>query len=231
MYVAEGSIGQAWDSLARRSGCTLPAFKKAISALQDDGKVTVTSEGIWSEKCEKHITQRRERQTSAKAAADARWEKSKQKQRKADANALKAHCQPEPEPEPEPYKEDTNVSLSRSVIESHFKDFWDAFPHKGGHKTDRKNALAAFSKALKNGATVEDIALGVKNMPKHKDYGTRFQKGPTPWLNGESWADEYPDQPQLKAINGDRHEPSRKTDRLQRIVTTAAAGTSGQGWG
>ena len=100
MYEAEAPLPQQWDTLARRCGCTLPAFKKAIQSLVDDGKVAVLETGIWSEKCEKHIAQRRERRNSAKAAANTRWQKSEQKQGKPDADAMQTQCQPEPEPEP-----------------------------------------------------------------------------------------------------------------------------------
>lgn len=99
MYEAERPLSQQWDTLARRCGCTLPAFKKSISALQDDGKIAVINGEIWSEKCEKHIAQRRERRDSAASAAKKRWEKSKENQGKVDASALRPQCQPEPEPE------------------------------------------------------------------------------------------------------------------------------------
>lgn len=99
MYEAEAPLGQSWDALARRCGATLPAFKKAVETLVEDGKIVVTDDGIWSPKCEKHITLRRERQNSAKAAAKTRWKKSKEKQGKADADAVKPQCQPEPEPD------------------------------------------------------------------------------------------------------------------------------------
>lgn len=106
MYEGEAPLHQSWDMLARRCGATLPAFKKALEALQDDGKITLVDGGIWSPKCEKHITLRRERQKSAKAAAVKRWEKTKEKQGKADASAYDPQCYPEPEPEI-----DTNVSI------------------------------------------------------------------------------------------------------------------------
>jgi uncharacterized protein YdaU (DUF1376 family) len=108
MYEAEGPIPQKWDTLARRCGCTLPAFKRAVSDLQDDGKIEVTDTGIWSDKCNKHITQRRERSSSARAAANKRWEKTEQKQGKSDASAYDPQCQPEPEPYIS--KRDTKVS-------------------------------------------------------------------------------------------------------------------------
>lgn len=111
IYEAEGPIAQKWDNLARRCGCTLPAFKKAVRELEEDGKITVLDAGIWSEKCEKHLARRRERQRGAKAAAEKRWQKTQQKQRQADAPAMRKGCQPEPEPEVE--KEETNVSSKK----------------------------------------------------------------------------------------------------------------------
>lgn len=99
MYEAEGPLPQQWETLARRCGCTLPAFKKAIQSLVDDGKMAETDGGLWSKKCEKHIAQRRERRNSAKSAANTRWQKTKQKQGKGDASAMRTQCQPEPEPE------------------------------------------------------------------------------------------------------------------------------------
>lgn len=112
MYEAEGPLAQKWDTLARRCGCTLPAFKRAVQDLVDDGKIVILNDGIWSEKCEKHLAQRRERRSSAKAAAEKRWQKDKQKQGEGDAPASSAHCQPEPEPEPYKKEEEPNGSLS-----------------------------------------------------------------------------------------------------------------------
>lgn len=112
MYEVEGPLGQSWDTLARRSGCTLPAFKKAVQALVDDDKIEVSDAGIWSEKCAKHITKRCERSNSAKAAAKTRWEKTEQKQGVPDANAKQPQCQPEPEPESYKKKE-PNGSLQK----------------------------------------------------------------------------------------------------------------------
>lgn len=49
MYEAEKPLHQKWDTLARRCGCTLPAFKKAVSDLQDDGKICASDDGLWSD--------------------------------------------------------------------------------------------------------------------------------------------------------------------------------------
>jgi len=120
MYEAEAPLPQSWETLARRSGCTMPSFKKAIEALQDDAKITITDAGIWSDKCDKHITQRRERSDSAKAAAKKRWGKDKGKQGRADATAYPAQCKPEPEPEPYSKKEEPKGSKKTPPLFSLF---------------------------------------------------------------------------------------------------------------
>jgi len=111
MYESEAPLTQSWETLARRCGCTLPAFKKAVETLTDDDKITVSGGAIWSEKCEKHITLRRERQNSARAAAKTRWEKTKEKQGEVDADAIRTQCQPKPEPYNK--EEDTKVSSKK----------------------------------------------------------------------------------------------------------------------
>ena len=99
IYESEAPLKQSWDTLARRSGVTLPAFKKAIDTLVDDGKIVIVDDGIWSEKCEKHLERRVHREISARSSAKKRWEKSEEKQGKADANAMRTVCYPEPEPD------------------------------------------------------------------------------------------------------------------------------------
>lgn len=106
IYDAERPLAQSWETLARRCGCTLPAFHKAVQSLSEDGKIEVSDGEIWSQKCAKHLAQRCERRNSAASAANERWKKAKQKQRKADATASKAQCQSEPEPELDKEKEE-----------------------------------------------------------------------------------------------------------------------------
>jgi uncharacterized protein YdaU (DUF1376 family) len=114
VYETEAPLRQSWDTLARRCGCTLPAFRRAVQSLVDDGKITVSDDGIWSVKCEKHIAHRRERQMSARSAAEKRWQKTKGKQGGGDAPASAAQCQPEPEPEREEREEERPYGLLSS---------------------------------------------------------------------------------------------------------------------
>ena len=112
IYETEGPLPQRWDALARRCGCTLPAFKRAIETLVDEGKIEVLAEGLRSDKCEKHLMQRAERRGSASAAAKTRWQKRQQKQEQDDKTAMPAQCEPEPEPDKE--KRDTKVSPKKT---------------------------------------------------------------------------------------------------------------------
>lgn len=123
MYEGEAPLQQSWETLARRCGCTLPAFRRAVESLQDDGKLTVSEHGIWSEKCDKHIAQRRERQSSAKAAAKKRWQKNQEKQCKPDATASNPQCKPEPDPY---IREEPKGSLVISPDPVHANDLSEA---------------------------------------------------------------------------------------------------------
>ena len=78
----------------------------------EDGKIEMMDGGIWSEKCEKHISTRQKLSSRNAKAAKVRWGKTQEKQGGGDAGGMQAVCPPEPEPEPEPNgSKDTNVSL------------------------------------------------------------------------------------------------------------------------
>lgn len=184
MYEAEEPLSQSWAVLARRCGCTLPSFKKAIAEMQDEAKVTVSDHGIWSEKCDKHIARRRERRAGAKAAADERWKKTQQKQGKGDADAMRKPCQPEPEPEP---KRDTNVSLARDAREDEFARFWEIVPRKKGKGAAEK----AFAKARKI-ASLAEIIDGMERYARQREgQDPQYTCHPATWLNQKRWTDEH----------------------------------------
>jgi uncharacterized protein YdaU (DUF1376 family) len=211
MYEAEAPLGQGWDMLARRCGCTLPAFKRAISDLKDDGKIIITDDGIWSPKCEKHITLRRERHSSASSAAKKRWEKSKQKQGIGDAGAYNPQCQPEPEPEPY-INDDTNVSSRRSGKDAGFSDFWEIWPSK----KNKQNALKAWRKlnieskrsayaAIKAGWFDQWQAASPDANPIHA----------STFLNSRRWEDQQ-SIPNMRQIEGARTNVKRSiAERLE----------------
>ena len=108
----------------------------------------------------------------------------------------------EPVKEPVRGTEDTNVSLVQApqnfaaIAKSNFGDFWDAYPHRHGKKTKRDEAEKAFLKAIKSGATVEQIASGVEALKRDPDTERGYQRGPIPWLNQRGWTDEIPETSQ-----------------------------------
>ena len=192
MYETEAPLPQSWETLARRCGCTIPAFRRAIESLEDDGKLVVTDAGIWSQKCERHIAQRRERQRSATAAAKKRWEKDKENQSATDAAASSAQCQPEPEPEPKIKERDTNVSLAlvAPCEPDRFSEFWSQYPHRNGAKKGKAAAEKAWAKAIKARASPQQIIAGALRYANDRQVIQGYAKDPATWLNAKGWEDE-----------------------------------------
>lgn len=203
MYEGEAPLAQSWENLARRCGCTLPAFRKAIEDLEADGKLLISDDGLWSHKCDKHITARRERQSSASSAAKKRWEKTQQNQCEVDADALPAQCQPEPEPEP------YNISSSKTMkdIDIRFDEFWDCVPRKVGKGAARK----AWRAAVKKADADEIIAGMVRYFEEQSGKDPKFIAHPATWLNGERWSDE----PVKQVANSNRETEAERIKRIE----------------
>lgn len=104
MYETEAPLKRSYASLARACGASNSAFKKAMEALIEEGKIVILEDGVWSEKVEKHISTRANLRRRNAFSAFVGWEKRKQNQGPPDANASATQCQPEPEPEPEEEK-------------------------------------------------------------------------------------------------------------------------------
>lgn len=75
------------------------------------------------------------------------------------------------------------------LIESDFKEIWKLYPKK----TMRKEALAAYKRAIKNKVGNDDILQGIKNYNQHlennKDWLKPMDGGR--WFQKERWNDEY----------------------------------------
>lgn len=78
--------------LARVCGCTPAAFRRAVDALIDEGKIDAKDGGYWNERVQKEFDFRLENSNSAKEAANKRWGKTQQKQRGKDASAMQPQC-------------------------------------------------------------------------------------------------------------------------------------------
>lgn len=85
-------------------------------------------------------------------------------------------------------KEKNNTSKQVSTDEL-FKPIWKLYPKK----TMRKEGLAAFKKALKNGTNADDIEKGVKNYVSHLEANKSWLKPMDGgrWFQKERWNDEY----------------------------------------
>lgn len=145
IYEAEGPLPHQWESLARRCGCTLPAFKRALDALIADGKIAVVDGMVWSPKVEKHLAQRCERRSSAEAAAKTRWQKDKEKQGKLNAPASIPQCQPEPEP----YIPEANASGASAPVSFHDAIWTRGVAFLVNHGVAEKSARSFLGKAKK----------------------------------------------------------------------------------
>ncbi len=123
---------------------------------------------------------------------------------------------------------DTNVSLVQSGFPKQvFQDFWDAYPHRNGKKK-RPDAEKAFSKAIKGGATVEQIAQGVEAMRHDPDVQRGYARDPTTWLNQKGWTDEFDAKQQFKAITGGHNDkPASKSARRMEAFIAGATRARG----
>lgn len=94
-------------------------------------------------------------------------------------------------------KDNEQTSLPDS-LESHFNDLWEIYPRKEG----RKQALAAYKRAVKNKVSDETIKSGIEKysaeiMANNTD--RKFIKQGSTFFNGEHWNDDY----QIQQVNND----------------------------
>jgi len=84
----------------------------------------------------------------------------------------------------------TEEKIPKADALAAFEDFWKVVPNKIG----KGKAREAYLKAIKNGATPEDIAAGLPAFAayerKRSALGDYRPLHPSTWLNGERWSDE-----------------------------------------
>ena len=69
-----------------------------------------------------------------------------------------------------------------------FENFWRTYPR---HE-DKKKAFVAWQKALKGGATVDEIIAGAVRYAKYRaGEPEQYTKHPATWLNGDCWENDY----------------------------------------
>lgn len=98
-----------------------------------------------------------------------------------------------------------NIGRSADLVRdsiSRFKEFWDAYPHRGGAKRNRKGAEAKYRAAVKRGASEQEIIDGAIRSQRDPAVRAGYARDPSTWLNQSGWEDEIPDSPPLKAVGG-----------------------------
>ena len=100
--------------------------------------------------------------------------------------------------EPEPYN--TPLTPKGGNDGGDFQSFWEAYPHRGGQKKNRKGAEAKYRAAIKRGVTPDQIMAGVDAMRRFPEVNRGYARDPAVWLNQEGWTDEPPSQPSLTVV-------------------------------
>lgn len=79
-------------------------------------------------------------------------------------------------------------SKKRNDYPDDFEEFWRTYPR---HE-DKKKAFTVWQKALKGGATADEIIAGAARYAKYRaGEPEQYTKHPATWLNGDCWENEY----------------------------------------
>lgn len=79
-------------------------------------------------------------------------------------------------------------SKKRNDYPDDFEEFWRTYPR---HE-DKKKAFSVWQKALKGGATADEIIAGAARYAKYRaGEPEQYTKHPATWLNGDCWENEY----------------------------------------
>lgn len=79
-------------------------------------------------------------------------------------------------------------SKKRNDYPDDFEEFWRTYPRR----EDKKKAFTVWQKALKGGATADEIIAGAVRYAKYRaGEPEQYTKHPSTWLNGDCWENEY----------------------------------------
>lgn len=205
-----------YPRLARRFGCTPGKAKKVIAALLDLGKIGIEADAICNARAMKETLFSQKKSEKQSENASARWSKKEEKPNENNGSdnavGMPRECQPEPEPE-----------IKREA---------KASPKKRGSRLPQDWVLPVAWGNWALGEGWPEPAVR-SEADKFRDYwhSVAGQKGvKLDWL--ATWRNWMRNSKNPRIINGGQNEHSpRHPNRLQRIVTAAAEGTSGQDWG
>lgn len=210
MYEKEAPLSEDTGKLARYLGARKPTIEKAIRLLIADGKIVQTKHGLWNDRVQKEIENRKQRSSIAKNNASARWEKIEENQQPENASAMQQPCKTnaisESESESDIRGQNKGDSISPRPVKSkaakvddaEFDQFWRVYPRREAKGAARR----AYEKARKS-VTAETILEGATRYAKERAFeDPKYTKHPATWLSGECWGDE-PRQPHIIAPGHD----------------------------
>lgn len=169
-------------------------IRLAIKTLESFGMIDVFDNGtIFVNNWEKH--QNIEGMEKIKEQNRLRQQKQREKRKLLVSNVtsrdshdteLELDLELDIELEKESNKDNTSKQDSMETL---FSEIWKLYPKK----TMRKEALAAFKKAIKKGTDADDIKKGVEKYANHLEANKHWLKPMDGgrWFNKERWNDEY----------------------------------------
>ena len=94
-------------------------------------------------------------------------------------------------------KEEVNKDHSSAKLTERFEALWKLYPRKQG----KKDALKHYKRAVKEGATDDEIEAGIQSYVGYIEKNSidkRYVKHGSAWFNQEGWLDEYTTENQTK---------------------------------
>jgi uncharacterized protein YdaU (DUF1376 family) len=219
MYERGEPIPEDHSRLSRLCGASNSAFKTALDALVNEGKIIRVEGGLWNARVEKERVYLSEKSEVGLRAANARWgKKDKENNDDDDADALQAQCAGNANQKPDTRYQKSFSLRSKDGRAGEFEKFWEIYPNKVG----RRKALLAFEAARKR-ADLEPILIGLRRYAEKTD--DRPWCNPATWLHGDRWEDDPAAppvrQPRKSAIQ-ERHERIQAMGRRPRDDFTGA---------
>lgn len=86
--------------------------------------------------------------------------------------------------------EERTSSVRSKPKPERFQEFWDQYPHRGGAKKNRKEALAKYTRAVASGVSEQKIISAAIRYASDAQVLRGYGRNPDVWLNNEGWNDD-----------------------------------------
>ena len=109
--------------------------------------------------------------------------------------------------EKEKKEKSTSGKADKKVLDEQFDLLWTLYPK--GRKQGKEVARKAFMKAIKDGATFEDIKqalLAYKKQIEIRKTETQYIKMGSTWFNQKCWEDEYESESPANTVDDEYGE-------------------------